>query len=119
MSLYLLGGWDGVSRAAAEALTRRVPTLHIAGTDGEYFAEEESRSVIERINASGADVLVVGIGSPRQESWVTRHAADLTVPVRWTVGAVGALFDYFTGRGARAPGWLCRCGGSGCIASCC
>ena len=108
VSLYLLGGSDGVSQAAAAVLAERVPGLNIAGTDRGYFAEEESRSVIQRINASGADVLIVGMGSPRQESWVTRHARDLTVPVRWTVGA---LFDYFAGREPRAPRWLCRCGG--------
>jgi len=108
ISLYLLGGSDGVSRTAADVLARRVPTLHIAGTHRGYFEEGESNSVIQRINASGADMLVVGMGSPRQESWVARYATELTVPVCWTVGA---LFDYFAGREPRAPDWLCRCGG--------
>jgi N-acetylglucosaminyldiphosphoundecaprenol N-acetyl-beta-D-mannosaminyltransferase len=108
VALYFLGGVDGVSRSAADALAARIPGLRVAGTCGGYFAPDESRQIVERINASHADVLVVGMGSPQQESWVAHHREDIAVPVRWTVGA---LFDYFADREPRAPGWLCRCGG--------
>ena len=108
VSVFLLGGAEGVSQATAWWLTRQIPTLRVAGTHWGYFSEDQTQSVIELINESGADVLVVGMGSPCQEKWVARYADALRVPVRWTVGA---LFDYFADREPRAPQWMCRCGG--------
>ena len=108
LSVYLLGGSAGVSETAAEVLVSRVPALSIAGTQEGYFSDQQGNRVIDDINASGADLVVVGMGSPRQESWLAGHARDLKVPVRW---AVGALLDYFADRERRAPRWLCRCGG--------
>ncbi|NWG32704.1 MAG: WecB/TagA/CpsF family glycosyltransferase [Rhodocyclaceae bacterium] len=108
VALFLLGGQKGAAAAAAAHLCRRVPGLAIAGTHHGYFHDAASHEVVRRINASGARVLLAGMGSPRQELWLDRHAAELAPPVRWSVGA---LFDYFAGRERRAPAWMCRCGG--------
>ncbi|MHC4441279.1 MAG: WecB/TagA/CpsF family glycosyltransferase [Planctomycetota bacterium] len=108
VSLYLLGGLDGISKSTADILTSRIPSLHIKGTHHGYFGLEESQRLIGRINSSGADVLAVGMGSPHQETWVAENANNIKAPVVWTVGA---LFDYFTQREPRAPQWLCRYGG--------
>jgi len=107
VKLFLLGGLDGVSETTAEYMAGRVPALQIAGTHHGYFKEEDSPKLVNRINASGADILLIGMGSPRQEAWVARYAESLTIPVLWTVGA---LFDYFARAEPRAPQWLCRCG---------
>ncbi|UCD30076.1 MAG: WecB/TagA/CpsF family glycosyltransferase, partial [Planctomycetota bacterium] len=108
VSLYLLGSWDGISQTAANVLAASVPALKITGTHHGYFKEENSTSLVNRINDVCPDILVVGMGSPLQESWVNRHTNEIEAPVIWTVGA---LFDYFARHEPRAPQWLCRCGG--------
>lgn len=103
LSLYLLGGEPGVASRASLALRRRSPRLVVAGTRDGYFADWDSERVIADINAAKPDVLVLGLGSPRQELWLARHADALRVPVRW---CVGALLDYLAGVESRAPAWL-------------
>ena len=108
VTLFLLGGSAGVSQAAADVLTARMPALRIVGTHEGFFTDRETDRVLDQINASRADVLIVGMGSPRQEAWVARNSHRLDVPVCWSVGA---LLDYFTDREPRAPRWLCQYGG--------
>jgi N-acetylglucosaminyldiphosphoundecaprenol N-acetyl-beta-D-mannosaminyltransferase len=116
LSLFLLGGRPGVAERAAEALRASVestmpgtvPGLRIVGVCDGYFDEARSEEVIDRIRASGADVLVAGLSSPRQERWLADHSDAIDAPVRW---CVGGLFDYLAGRERRAPAWLCRWGG--------
>lgn len=105
VSLFLLGGRPGVAARAAEALSERIPGLVVAGTHHGFFDTNDGESVVRAINAAAPDLLVVGMGSPRQERWVLRNAAVLDAPVRW---CVGALFDYVAGIEPRAPRWLCR-----------
>lgn len=102
-SLYLLGGKPGVALAAAQAMRTRFPNLRIAGVrDGHFSADEES-DVLSEINRSGAEVLLAGMGVPRQDLWLSRQHVALEVPVR--IG-VGGLFDFYSGRIPRAPRWL-------------
>jgi N-acetylglucosaminyldiphosphoundecaprenol N-acetyl-beta-D-mannosaminyltransferase len=108
VSLFFLGGIAGVADAAAKVLITRVPGLKIAGTHEGFFQEAESETLVTRINDTRPDILLVGLGSPRQEEWVDRWHEYLDVPVCWSVGA---LFDYFAEREPRAPRWLCRYGG--------
>src|SRR5205807_8341367 len=70
-----------------------------------YFAmgSHHDDRVVEHINSCRPDILLVGMGTPKQELWVQRHADRLNVDVVWTVGA---LFDFVSGRVPRAPGWL-------------
>jgi N-acetylglucosaminyldiphosphoundecaprenol N-acetyl-beta-D-mannosaminyltransferase len=102
-SVYLLGARPGVAAAAAEAMARRVPRLIIAGTRHGYFPPEDTDAVIDAINRSGADVLLVAFGAPAQELWLARHRARLAPSIR--IG-VGGLFDFYSGRIPRAPRWL-------------
>lgn len=106
-SLYLLGGKPGVAEAAARAMTARYPALRIAGTGHGYMDAIGERDAIAAINASGADMLLVGFGAPRQELWLQAHADALRVPVRM---GVGGLFDYYSGRIPRAPQWMREAG---------
>lgn len=103
LSVYLLGARPGIAAATAAAMQRQLPRLRVAGTRDGYFGAAEEAAVVDEINASGAAILLVALGVPHQEQWVARHADRLTVPVR--IG-VGGLFDFFSGRIPRAPGWL-------------
>ncbi|MBN2562405.1 MAG: WecB/TagA/CpsF family glycosyltransferase [Phycisphaerae bacterium] len=108
LSLYMLGGQEGIAEEAAARLQGDSPGLRVVGTHHGYFSAEESNGIVAGINAARADVLVVGMSSPWQECWLAKNAGALNVPVRW---CVGALFDYLAGVERRAPAWLCRVGG--------
>jgi N-acetylglucosaminyldiphosphoundecaprenol N-acetyl-beta-D-mannosaminyltransferase len=104
-SVYLLGAEPGVTAEAARRLDRWYPRLRIAGTHHGYFdiGSAHDDRVVEDINARKPDIVLVGMGTPKQELWVAHNAAHLETDVVWTVGA---LFDYVSGRVPRAPRWL-------------
>lgn len=99
--LFLYGGRPGIARRAADAMQARFPALKIVGClDG---FEHQDDVVIREINASGADIVLVGLGAPRQEKWLNQHRRELIASVG--IG-VGGLFDYYSGNIKRAPLWL-------------
>ncbi|NTU93328.1 MAG: WecB/TagA/CpsF family glycosyltransferase [Chlorobiaceae bacterium] len=101
--LFLLGGKPGVAEMAAMKL-REHYGVSIAGTAHGYFNHEtESRSVVDRINESGASILLVAFGTPIQEKWISRHH-DVLAPL--VLMGVGGLFDFYSGNISRAPRWL-------------
>lgn len=111
-SIYLLGGGGNTADLAAEMLQKNNPGLKIAGTsapmvaiDGESLAswEEDDRATVEAINASGADILLMAFGNPKQELWFSRNKHRLQVPV--SIG-VGGTFAFITGQVKRAPIWV-------------
>jgi N-acetylglucosaminyldiphosphoundecaprenol N-acetyl-beta-D-mannosaminyltransferase len=106
-SAFLLGSTDEVLSGAARALTRRFPGIRLAGTHDGFFAPEDESNVIGAINASGADALFVGMGSPKQERWAATHAGILAARL---VVCVGGSFDVLAGARSRAPGWMQRTG---------
>ena len=71
-SIFLLGGKPGITAAAACAMQERYPALHIAGTRHRYWSASEEDRVVAQINASGAAIVLVGLGVPTQESGSTR-----------------------------------------------
>jgi N-acetylglucosaminyldiphosphoundecaprenol N-acetyl-beta-D-mannosaminyltransferase len=105
LSLYLLGSEPGFAAEAAKRLCRRHPGLRIAGAHHGYFevGSPHDERVLEDINERRPDILLVGMGTPKQELWVQHNAERVEAGVLWTVGA---LFDYVSGRTPRAPGWL-------------
>lgn len=106
-SVFLLGGRPGVAEAAGFALRQAAPGLEIAGTQDGYFTPAREDEIIARINASGADVVLVAMGVPLQELWLARHAGRLRAPL---CAGVGGLFDFLSGRIPRAPAALRRTG---------
>jgi N-acetylglucosaminyldiphosphoundecaprenol N-acetyl-beta-D-mannosaminyltransferase len=98
--VFLFGARPEVNEAAAAALTRRYPALRIAGTQHGYVDEADMAALISRINESGAHVLFVALGSPRQEAWMHANAPALAVKV---AQGVGGTFDVISGRVKRAP----------------
>jgi exopolysaccharide biosynthesis WecB/TagA/CpsF family protein len=95
---FFLGGRDGVAERAAKRVAGSIAGLRVVGTHGGYFTDDGS--VVRMINASGAAVLFVALGVPRQEKWIARNRAELRPAL--CLG-VGALFDYLSGAVPRAP----------------
>lgn len=73
-SVYLLGAKPGVAELAGKRLSGQYPGLKIAGTHDGYF--QEDAPVVEDIRASGADVVLVCLGAPKQEKWMAKNGAD-------------------------------------------
>lgn len=106
-SLFMLGAGPGVADKAAAALTSRFPGLKIVGTyEGSPRGEEET-AIVERVNASGADLLFMAYGTPAQEKWIARNLPRLSVKV--AIG-VGGAFDFAAGTVPRAPVWMQNAG---------
>ncbi len=104
-SIYLLGSEPGVAAQAAARIRGRHPRLEIAGSHHGYFdaGTPHDERVLEDINTRRPDILLVGMGTPKQELWVQQHADRVQAGVLWTVGS---LFDYVSLRTPRAPSWL-------------
>ncbi|PKM97444.1 MAG: glycosyltransferase [Elusimicrobia bacterium HGW-Elusimicrobia-1] len=100
-AFYFLGGRPGVAESASRAVSARFPPLRIAGFRDGFFDDAESAGIAREIAASGATILLAGLGSPRQEYWIARNK-HLLSSVRLAVG-VGGSFDVLSGRLRRAP----------------
>ena len=111
LSLYFLGARPGVAQEAARRLRGRYPDLEIVGVRHGYFDHSaggaENEAVVEEINASSPDILLVGLGMPLQERWLMENVNRLDVGVALTGGAV---FDYLSGRLRRGPRFLTESG---------
>lgn len=104
-SVFLFGGKPGVAELAKEKLEEAYPGIKIAGTRNGYFKPEEEADIVSEINNSGADLLFVCLGAPKQEQWLARNAQGLQ-GVRVAMGVGGSL-DVFAGTVLRAPKWYC------------
>jgi N-acetylglucosaminyldiphosphoundecaprenol N-acetyl-beta-D-mannosaminyltransferase len=107
LSLFLLGSRPGVAEGAQRKLQDRVKGLRIVGTQHGHFQRADNAAVVERIRAARPDVLIIGMGVPRQEKWTAENLERLGVPVGW---CVGALFEYVSGTRRHAPHWMRRAG---------
>ena len=111
LRVFLLGAGPGIAERAAERIEQRWPAVSVVGTNsppiGFEHLDQQNQEIIDLINASRADVLVVGLGAPKQELWVTKHAGDLNVSVAL---CAGATIDFLAGHESRAPKWMQRTG---------
>ena len=101
-SLYLLGAKPGVAEQAAERLGERYPGLRIAGVHDGYF--QEDGPMVEAIRQSGADVVFVCLGAPKQELWMAAHGAETGAKL---LCGLGGSLDVFAGTVKRAPKFFC------------
>lgn len=101
--VYFFGGSPGVAEAAAEEGKRRWPELQVVGCRNGYFKPEEEASIVESINGSGAKMLFVALGAPRQEKWLSRYAEVLQPSL---LMGIGGSFDVLAGKVQRAPKWM-------------
>jgi exopolysaccharide biosynthesis WecB/TagA/CpsF family protein len=105
VSVYFYGGRPEVLARLVQRLSAALPRLSIAGYASPPFrplAPEEDTAEIDRIVASQAQLVFVGLGCPRQERWAHDHRAQLNRPVV----CVGAAFDFHAGALRQAPGWM-------------
>jgi exopolysaccharide biosynthesis WecB/TagA/CpsF family protein len=101
--VYFLGSTSTNVSRVADSVAKQWPTVPIAGIRSGYFSREEEASVVDRINASGAELLVIARGCPLQEKFALEHLGDLKVNAIWVVGG---LFDFVSGAKPRAPRWV-------------
>jgi len=99
-SVYLLGAVKGVAETAATRLAEQFPGLNIVGHHHGYFKDEDDDTIIAAINTANPDILLVGLGFPRQENWIWRNKNRLNAKI--LIG-VGGSFDVFSGKIQRAP----------------
>jgi len=107
--IYLYGGKRDVLEQLQQKLLERFPTLQIAGAESPPFralTPEEDDAVVHRINESGAGILFIGLGCPKQDHFAADHA-DRINPVQV---CVGAAFDFHAGTLPMAPAWMQRHG---------
>ena len=109
--LFFLGGQPGAADRAADAVRRRHPSAQVCGTDCPDFAAFDTPAEQARIRAVIAeaqpDILLVGLGAPKQEKWIHAHKEEIGVPV--LIG-VGGTFEMAGGVVKRAPLWMQRTG---------
>lgn len=105
--VFIYGAGEDVNREAAERLRKAFPGIKIVGRCNGYVAEEEMDGLIQQINASGADLLFVALGSPRQELWMQRYLPLLNVKV---CQGIGGTLDTIVGTVKRAPAFWQRIG---------
>lgn len=98
--VFLLGAKPGVAELAGERLAERYPGLVICGVNDGYFEEEDTEFIIEKINSASPDLVLVCLGSPKQEIWMKNNAELLDVGL--LIGLGGAL-DVYAGVLERAP----------------
>jgi N-acetylglucosaminyldiphosphoundecaprenol N-acetyl-beta-D-mannosaminyltransferase len=107
LRLYFFGGAPGVAQRAADALRARMPGVQITGVRDGYFAPADDHAIVAAIAASGANVLLAGLGSPKQELWLEKNL--LATGCRVGIG-VGGSFDVLAGTKKRAPRIIQRLG---------
>ena len=103
--VFMLGASTESNTGACARLQQTYPDLRIVGHQDGYFTD--SAQVVEQINASGADLVFVAMGSPTQEYWIAKHRELIDAP--FCMG-VGGSFDVVSGRIRRAPGIFRRTG---------
>ncbi|MCH8815622.1 MAG: WecB/TagA/CpsF family glycosyltransferase [Chloroflexi bacterium] len=108
-SVYLLGGTKAEVSGAQSRIEERFQRLRIVGVRDGYFRTHGSENdrVIEAVNEAAPQVLLVGMGFPRQELWIADNLSRLNVNV---AVAEGGSFSFISGRIGRAPGWVRRIG---------
>lgn len=111
LRVFLLGAGPGVAERAAANITARWPGVHVVGTYSPPLGFErdaaENEKILTRLNDAQADMVIVGLGAPKQELWVNANHERIAAPV---VLCIGATIDFLAGEKKRAPVWMRRAG---------
>jgi N-acetylglucosaminyldiphosphoundecaprenol N-acetyl-beta-D-mannosaminyltransferase len=111
LTVFLLGAMPGVADRAKATIQAKWPLVKVVGTLSPDFGfdknEVDSKAICAIVNTSKADLLVLGLGAPKQEIWIAQYAPQLSVKVAL---CVGATIDFLAGEKARAPIWMRKVG---------
>ena len=105
LGIYLYGSTASTLEKMKQVIAEKYPKITISGTHADRFREatpEEDLADIKKINESGAHIVLVGRGCPRQEKWVANHLGLINAPML----AIGAAFDFIAGNIVLAPKWM-------------
>ena len=115
VSVYLLGAMPGVADTAASNIRDKWRNVDVVGTYSPPYGfekdDEECEQILQRISQAKPDILVVGLGAPKQELWVHKHHARIDAKVTL---CVGATIDFLAGKKMRAPRWIQKIGMEWC-----
>jgi N-acetylglucosaminyldiphosphoundecaprenol N-acetyl-beta-D-mannosaminyltransferase len=101
--LFLLGARPGVAESVRDWVERNYPGAKVTGMHHGYFTPPEQPTVLREVRDSGAQILLVAFGAPRQDLWIAQHLGETGAAVAL---GVGGLFDFYSGRIPRAPQWM-------------
>lgn len=105
--VYFLGARPQVLEQAVNKAQKRFPGLNVAGSRHGYFHEDDEEDIVQEIRSLKPSLLLVALGVPKQEKWISRYREKL--PPCAVIG-VGGSFDVLAGKLTRAPGWMQRAG---------
>jgi N-acetylglucosaminyldiphosphoundecaprenol N-acetyl-beta-D-mannosaminyltransferase len=112
VKIFLLGGETGVAATARQRINVKVGRNMVVDSYSPPWGFEndpgECAKIINLVNSSGANVLAVGVGAPKQEKWIIQYRSSLTAIK--TFFAIGATIDFEAGNLRRAPGWMSSAG---------
>lgn len=106
-SIQYCGATAQTIETARREVVRRYPSLKFFARDGYFADEDDERRFVNEVNERRVDILIVGMGMPRQEGFLIRHGRELTTPVLLTSGAA---IEYFAGAVSEPPRWMGRVG---------
>lgn len=110
LNVYFFGGVEGVARRASDVLNSTATGLRCVGYEYPGYGsvpEMSSAESIERINASGADILIASLGARKGQEWIVYNRERINTPV---ISHLGAVVNFIAGTIDRAPRWMQRCG---------
>ena len=111
LKIFLLGAGPGVAKRCGEILETKYPGIHTVGSYSPPFGFENDKDEMLKINTmlknSGADLLFVGMGSPKQDIFIYENMKTYGIPVSFSMGAA---IDFIAGNVKRAPRWMVRLG---------
>ena len=107
LRFFLFGGTEEINAECAEIVRGLYPSLQISGRRHGYFSVTDEAAICDEINASGADVVWVGLGKPKEQEFCVRNRHRIRAG--WLV-TCGGCFNYITGLYSRAPNWMQKAG---------
>jgi len=105
--VFLLGASEKVSAAVAERLTEQFPGLRIVGQDSSQWPNAQPKRLLQKVRASGANIVLVGLGCPQQEAWMLQHAEDIRPAMAF---GLGNALDVVAQEAQLTPHWMSRVG---------
>jgi N-acetylglucosaminyldiphosphoundecaprenol N-acetyl-beta-D-mannosaminyltransferase len=100
---FLLGAKNETISSCSEIMSKKYENFKVVGYNDGYFSELEQEQIVNKINESGADVLWVGLGKPKEQEFIHNLRDKIKVPV---IISCGGCYNFITGDYARAPGWM-------------